>query len=108
MKHIYEYNSQYYIGESEKDCTEEYESDNGKGFEEPVWSQENDEHQFHIMFPSLGNGHLDKGDIKIPEECAKYKLHEDDWYDIFQWSVYAKCKNWAEVNPIGLLCKELD
>ena len=43
---------------------------------------------------------------QIVQPDNQEKIDEDNWYDDYGWSVYAKAKDWAEVNS-GELCHEM-
>lgn len=108
MKHLYTNYRYTYVGESEEDCIESLEYDNDIKTEVSDWNQLIDDGNFCISFLSKKNGHIDKVDIIIPDIHFKEKFDEDNCEDDYNWSVFAKAKDWAEVNKKGFLCCERD
>lgn len=106
MRHIYTNGYYYYVEESEEDCVKSLEYDNGVDTKRSDWKQFEDDKQFHIMFQSKRNGHIDKENLSIPDSHYQEKLKKDDCDHDYCWSIYAKAKDWAEVN-FGFLCNEI-
>jgi hypothetical protein len=106
MKHIYTNWTYYYVEESEEDCVKSFEYENDVKTQPTDWHQLEDDKQFNIMFRWNDDGGIDSGNIVLPENRYQEKIDEDNWYDDYGWSVYAKAKDWAEVNS-GELCHEI-
>jgi hypothetical protein len=107
MKHIYTDDFIWIIGETLEDALENLFDEEGEDFEVGDLYQVDDNDNFCVMLQENDNEDIDTGTLVIPEIHRTIRLGEDDWVEEFCFEVYAKARDWAEVNS-GVLCKEIN